>query len=112
MSKARRLNAAARGSLMAMDPATDPMDVLRTVISAQGASKALVKPTLDEAIMLTAVTPTVVAAAYRRRLGKEIVEPRDDLGHAANLLYMMEAKEPPADKVSWGETYLVLLAAT
>jgi citrate synthase len=110
MGKGRRLNDAARGTLMAMDPTTDPMDVLRTVISAQGASKSLNKPTLDEAIMLTAVTPTIVAAAYRRRLGKEIIEPREDLSHAANLLYMMEGQAPSADKTSWVETYLVLLA--
>jgi citrate synthase len=110
MAKGRRLNDAARGTLKAMDPATDPMDVLRTVISAQGATKALAKPTLEDAIMLTAVTPTIVAAAYRRRLGEEIVEPRDDLSHAANLLYMMEGTAPSLDKAGWVETYLVLLA--
>jgi citrate synthase len=110
MSAGRRLNTAARGTLMAMDPGTDPMDVLRTVISAQGAAKSLAKPSLDEAIMLTAVVPTVVAATYRRRMGKEIVEPRNDLSHSANLLYMMDGTEPPADKARWVETYLVLLA--
>src|ERR1700704_5967485 len=31
MARGRKLNEAARGALMAMDPATDPMDVLRTV---------------------------------------------------------------------------------
>jgi len=40
---------------------------------------------IGEAIALTAVFPTIVAAAYRRREGKEIVEPRSDLAHAANL---------------------------
>jgi len=84
--------------------------VLRTVVSAQGAAKALAKPTLDEAIMLTAVVPTIVAATYRRRQGKEVIQPREDLGHAANFLYMMEGTEPSADRVSWLETYLVLLA--
>lgn len=110
MSKSRKLNEAARGSLLAMDPATDPMDVLRTVVSAQGAAKSLTKPTLDEAIRLTAVFPTIVAATHRRSLGKEMVEPREDLSHAANLLYMMEGKEPAADRTTWVEVYLVLLA--
>src|SRR5260221_7047669 len=36
MASARILNKAARGALMSTDPATDPMDVLRTVVSAQG----------------------------------------------------------------------------
>ena len=41
MATARTLNKSARGSLLAMDAATDPMDVLRTVVSAQGAAKTL-----------------------------------------------------------------------
>jgi citrate synthase len=95
---------------MAMDPATEPMDVLRTVVSAQGATKTLTKPTLEEAIGLTAIFPTIVGSSYRRRQGKEIVEPRSDLGHAANLLWMMNGHEPTADKVHLVDTYLVLLA--
>ncbi|TMG63411.1 MAG: citrate/2-methylcitrate synthase, partial [Chloroflexi bacterium] len=46
----------------------------------------------------------------RRRQGKEPIEPRDDLGHAANLLWMMEGTEPSAEKAHWVDTYLVLLA--
>jgi citrate synthase len=110
MAVARPLSKAARGALMAMDPATDPMDVLRTVVSAQGANKTLVKPTLEEAIELTAVFPTIVAAAYRRRQGQEVLDPRDELSHAANLLWMMEGKEPDAKRVHWADAYLVLLA--
>jgi citrate synthase len=110
MAAARNLNQSARGTLMAMDPQTDPMDVLRTVVSAQGATTSLTKPTLEEAVALTAVFPTIVGAAYRRRQGKEPVEPRPDLGHAANLLWMMEGKEPQSDTVHWLDTYLVLLA--
>ena len=110
MSAARRLNAAARGALMALDPATDPMDVLRTVVSAQGATKSIAKPTLDEAVALTAVFPTIVGAAYRRRSGKEVVEPRDDLDHVGNLLWMMDGAEPPAERVGWVGSYLVMLA--
>jgi citrate synthase len=110
MSGARKLNESARGALGALDPQTDPMDTLRTIVSAQGATRTLTKPALDEAVALTAVFPTVVAAAYRRRLGQEVVEPRADLSHAANLLWMMEGKEPPADRVRFVESYLVLLA--
>ncbi|HLQ16782.1 MAG TPA: citrate/2-methylcitrate synthase [Candidatus Eisenbacteria bacterium] len=110
LAAGRNLNKAARATLLALDPATEPMDVLRTVVSAQGASKALTKPTLDEAIALTAIFPTIVAATYRRRQGKEIVEPHADLSHAANLLWMMEGKEPAAERVHWVDSYLVLLA--
>jgi citrate synthase len=110
MAKARDLNKAAKGALAAMDPATDPMDILRTVVSAQGAAKTLAKPTLEEAVALTAVFPTIVGAIQRRRQGKEVVEPRADLGHAANLLWMMSGEEPAAENVHWLDAYLVLLA--
>jgi citrate synthase len=110
MVAVRPLNPAGRGALMALDPQTDPMDVLRTVVSAQGATKSPTKPTLDEAVALMAVFPTIVAASYRRRQGKELVDPRDDLSHAANLLWMMEGKEPAPDRVHWVDSYLVLLA--
>jgi citrate synthase len=86
------------------------MDVLRTVVSAQGASKGLPKPTMEGSVALTSVFPTIVAAAWRRSQGREMVQPRDDLGHAANLLWMMDEKEPEPERVRWLETYLVLLA--
>src|ERR1700680_1553003 len=82
MALARKLNDSACGALLATDPATTPMDILRTVVSAQGSSKTLTKPTLDEAIALTSIFPTIVAAAHRRAQGKDIIKPRDDLGHA------------------------------
>jgi citrate synthase len=110
MGTARSLNKSAAGALMAMDASIDPMDVLRTVVSAQGATKSLTKPSLEEAIALTTVFPTIVGASYRRRQGKDPVEPRKDLGHAANLLWMMEGKEPDPQKVRWVDAYLVLLA--
>jgi citrate synthase len=110
MAGARALNKSARGTLTAIDPATDPMDVLRTVVSAQGASKTLTKPTLEEATALTAVFPTIVGATHRRRQGKGMLEPRHDLGHAANLLWMMTGDDPAAEKVHWLDSYLVLLA--
>jgi len=110
MSRARRLKDSARKTLMAMEPSTDPMDVLRTVVSAQGASPALTKPNLEEAVALTAVFPTIVGAVHRRRQGKDPVEPRDDLGHAANLLWSLEGKDPDSQKVHLVDSYLVLLA--
>jgi citrate synthase len=110
MSSARRLNDGARGVLLALDSQTDPMDTLRTVVSAQGATRTLTKPALDEAVAMTAIFPTIVAAAHRRRQGKDLVEPRGDLSHAANLLWMMEGQDPPEERVRYVESYLVLLA--
>jgi len=46
------------------------------------------------AIRLVAKLPTVVAAWHRIRQGDNPIEPRADLGHAANFLYMLEGEEP------------------
>ena len=110
MIGARKLNEAARQTLASMAPDTDPMDVLRTVLSAQAAARSLTKPSVAEAMALTAVIPTIVAGAYRRREKKDLMEPRDELGHAANLLWMMDGKEPATERVRWLDSYLVLLA--
>ncbi len=45
-------------------------------------------------IRVLAKIPTIVAAFHRLRHGDRAVEPRDDLGHAANFLYMLTEKEP------------------
>ena len=110
MAAGRNLTDPAKGALDSSDTSVNPMDVLRTVVSAQGASKGLPKPDLDSAIALTAVFPTIVAATWRRSQGKEVVKPRDDLGHAANLLWMMDGKEPSKERARWVEMYLVMLA--
>jgi citrate synthase len=43
---------------------------------------------------ITAKIPTVLAAFDRYRNGEEPLEPREDLGHAANFLYMLNGEEP------------------
>ncbi len=106
----RALNGAARAALAGLPADADPMDALRTALSAQGAAPGVPKPSLDDAIATTAVTPTAVAAFYRHQRGQPVVEPRADLGHAANFLYMLDGKEPDADRVRYLQTYLVLLA--
>ncbi|MAQ19445.1 MAG: citrate synthase [Sandaracinus sp.] len=46
------------------------------------------------AVRLVAKLPTVVAAWHRIRQGDNPIEPRADLGHAANFLYMLHGEEP------------------
>src|SRR5438309_6771207 len=47
---------------------------------------------------------------HRRQLGLEPIQPRADLGHAANYLRMMNGKESSPEIVRALSTYLVLLA--
>jgi len=79
----------------------DPMAAVRTAVSKLSAfdPDADSDPQDREANVrkgrrLTAKVPTIVAAFTRFRQGKEPVEPREDLSHAANFLYMLNDEEP------------------
>jgi citrate synthase len=60
----------------------------------------------SEAVSIVAVAPTIVAAFARLRDGQEPLEPRADLDHAANYLYMLSGEVPDAERVRGLETYL------
>jgi len=106
----RTLTKAANIALDALPADTDPMDVLRSVVSVQGVEHRLARPTIPLAIHATASFPTILAMFNRRQLGLEPIKPRADLGHAANYLYMMSGKESSPETVRALNTYLVLLA--
>jgi citrate synthase len=106
----RTLTQAANIALDALPSDTDPMDVLRSVVSVQGVEHRLAKPTVPLAIHAAASFPTILAMFYRRQLGLEPIQPRRELGHAANYLYMLNGKESSPEIVRALNTYLVLLA--
>jgi citrate synthase len=110
LAGSRALTQAATTTLAALPADTDPMDVLRSVVSVQGVEHRLEKPTIPLAIHATASFPTILATFHRRQLGLEPVKPRSDLGHAANYLYMLNGKESSPELVRALNTYLVLLA--
>jgi citrate synthase len=62
---------------------------------------------LDQAITAGAVFPTLVVALHRLARGLELIEPRPDLGHTANYLYMLDGREPPEQRVRALESYLI-----
>ena len=63
-----------------------------------------------KALRLFAVLPAVVALDQRRRHGLGAIPPRDDLGFAANFLYMTFGKVPEPQIVAAFETSLILYA--
>ncbi|HKO42055.1 MAG TPA: citrate synthase [Pyrinomonadaceae bacterium] len=77
----------------------DPIDVLRTVVSAlefydRDARDLSREATLRTAIKLTAQFPTIVAAGDRIRNGLEPVRPDPSLNIASNFLYMLKGERP------------------
>jgi len=75
-----------------------PMDALQAGVAAMGMfypARDVMDPKVQEesVIRLIAKVPTIVAAFHRVRHGDEAVQPRDDLSHAANFLYMLNGIE-------------------
>ena len=82
-----------------------PMDALRTAVSALAAfdpdtRDGSPEATLRKAERLTAQVAGVVAAHDRVRRGLDVLEPRDDLGHAANFLFMLQGATPSDEAVA------------
>jgi len=82
-----------------------PMDALRMGAAAATLGTDDGDPETD-ARRAIAVFPTVVAAYWRYRQGEDPLDPRPDLGHAANYLYMLTGEEPDDAAVRGLETYL------
>ncbi len=107
----RRLPAGVLAILRALPRETAPMDMLRTAVSAWGMySEVQGRPTVDQAIALTACFPLLLTTFHRLRQGLEPLEPRADLGHTANFLYLLTGREPEAAHVRSLDAYLVMLA--
>jgi citrate synthase len=95
-------------------PRFNPLAGLRTALSLLAAVRSL-PPLWDadparrkaDAMLVCAVTPTILAALYRLREGKEPLEPRADLSAAANWLYLVTGEEPTAVHATAIEHYLV-----
>lgn len=77
----------------------NPMDMLRTVVSAlsfydpDGADMSR-EANFRKAVRLTAKFPTIVTTFQRLRNGLDPVEPRDDLSIAGNFLYTLRGQTP------------------
>src|SRR5690242_5127658 len=68
----RTLTTAANIALDALPADTDPMDVLRSVVSVQGVEHRLARPTIPLAVHATAPFPTILAMrSAERRVGTE-----------------------------------------
>ena len=77
----------------------DPVDVLRTVVSALGLydpepMTGSLEGRIDKALGILAKMPTIITAFERIRNLKEPIQPKPGLGHAADFLYMLTGKEP------------------
>jgi citrate synthase len=91
-----------------------PLEALRAAYSVYASSQDF-KPNLDtdrsqlrsEALRTCAVFPILIMALYRLHNGDDVIEPRDDLSHAANYLYMLTGENPSPEHARAMEQYLI-----
>jgi citrate synthase len=86
----------------------DMMSVLRTAISAMGRKEYQWQPSIDQAIELTALTPTIIAYRYQQLANTTFISPNPDLDHVANYLFMLTGNIPELAHVRALNAYLVL----
>jgi len=92
----------------------NPLAGLRTAMSLLAAARDL-PPLWDadparrkaDAMLVCAVTPTILAALHRLRNGQKPLEPRADLTTAANWLYLVTGREPDVVRARAIEQYLI-----
>ena len=87
--------------LMRTLPADNPMDTLRTLVSALShydpdAADSSPEGRYRTSVRLTAQIGTVVATSARLTAGGGLIAPDPVLGHAANVLYMLTGGRPDA----------------
>lgn len=84
------------------------MDVLRMGIEV-GSLYFDGEDTLIATRRVVAICPTIIATYWRHRRGLDPVQPRQDLTHTANFLYMLSGVEPDELTVEGLETYLTTI---
>ena len=98
-------------SIMASLPTNcDAMDALRVGVAALGIYDDPMYTPQEKAQSIAAKMATLVAAIHRHKHNQEILAPRDDLGHAANLLYMVTGEKPSRDDERLMDALLILHA--
>lgn len=92
-----------------------PMSVLRSTVSLLGvynvhAEENSLEALYEQSIQIMAKVPTIIATFARLRRGLVPIEPRSDLGFAANFLYMLNGEEPSDLQIKAFNKALVLHA--
>ncbi len=115
LAASRELPEETRGAIEAAAKRMGPMDALRFAVGSLTADDEDPDDESREAELvrarkLVARVPLIVANYQRRRRGEAIVEPRADLGIAANYLYGLTGKMPSDGEVKGLDTYLATVA--
>lgn len=120
----RRLSKGLQDSIKLYPKSAHPMDTVRTGVSYLGMEHATKSEetwapkssttgspsNYDHAVNLLAKIPTIIAADYRCRSGKEPIAPRPDLSISANFFHMCFGEIPSDEIVKAFDVSLILYA--
>ncbi len=108
LRKHRRIKFRIRDIMKCFPESAHPMDALQACVAVLGMfyplptdGKLSEEQIRDVGRQLIAKLPTLVAAHARMRNGDDPIQPRDDLSHAANFLYMLtgDVPDPLAERI-------------
>jgi 2-methylcitrate synthase len=114
-TKERVLSKTLINILKQMPKKSHPMDVARTAVSVMGLEDKETNDNSSEANLRKAMrifskTPTALAAFYRLRKGKKIIQPKKKLTFAENFFHMCFGKVPNKEIVKAFDVSLILYA--
>ena len=92
-----------------------PMDIIQSSISELAHYDSTLsidskESNIDRAVLLTAKIPSIVAAWNRLRNNLQVIQPVDDLSHAASFLYMLSGSKPKSEESKILDMCLILHA--
>lgn len=87
-------------------PSMDALRMASGLLSLERTADLSKSSNENDALDIVARFPTITAAYARLTAGQDPIPPREDLGHAANYLYMIFGEEPSAERVRALDTYL------
>ena len=101
--------------LRKLPPKSDPMDVLRTAVSALGVYDPQpatddLDARIDKALAILAKVPTIITAFQRLRTGSDPIPPTGHMTQAGEFLYMLTGHEPNPHDVHVMDVALILHA--
>jgi citrate synthase len=103
LAKERVISIHLKGMMLLTPHTAHPMQVLQTFLAELAAHDAELDdkspPAMKrKAIRIISKMPTLVCFFNSIRSGNEPISPRPDLGHAANMLYMLTGEAPSVDE--------------
>ena len=91
------------------------MAALRSAVSVAGiydphAEETTPEANIETALRLIGMMSTLVAAIHRLRAGKEPLEPKLELSHSGNFMYLLNGRVPTPDETRAMDLILILHA--